>query len=113
MLSKPKLLKLDGGERSWATWSVTVRVRLGSSCGQGHQGRGETVLRRNVFEQSTEVGGALILELTDGDFAAVGLDITAQATPALPPGPGIGSGERAVRIPRQVMVAARAELPAA
>ena len=54
-----------------------------------------------------------ILERTDGDFVAVGLDITEEAAPVLPPGPGIGPKERAVRIPRQVMVAARAELPAA
>lgn len=54
-----------------------------------------------------------ILELTDGDFAAVGLDITEEAAPSLPPGPGIGPKERAVRIPRQVMVSVRSELPAA
>jgi len=53
-----------------------------------------------------------ILEIADGDFAAVGLDITDDALSAMPPGPGIGPKERAVRIPRQVMVAARAELPA-
>jgi hypothetical protein len=54
-----------------------------------------------------------ILEMVDGDFAAVGLDITAEAVKAMPPGPGIGPKENAVRIPRQVMIAAGGDLPAA
>jgi len=54
-----------------------------------------------------------ILEMVDGDFAAVGLDITEEAIPAMPPGPGIGPKERAVRIPRHVYLAARVEKPAA
>jgi hypothetical protein len=54
-----------------------------------------------------------ILEMSDGDFAAVGLDITAEAVKAMPPGPGIGPKEGAVKIPRHVMIAARAEIPAA
>ena len=54
-----------------------------------------------------------LLEMADGDFAGVGADITDEATPALPPGPGVGLNERIVRIPRHVMIAARAELPAA
>jgi len=54
-----------------------------------------------------------ILEMTDGDFAAVGLDITEAAVPAMPPGPGIGPRERAVKIPRHVMIGIRAEIPAA
>jgi len=54
-----------------------------------------------------------ILEGEDGDFVAVGPDITADAIKAMPPGPGIGPKEGAVRIPRAVMIAARAEIPAA
>ena len=54
-----------------------------------------------------------ILEMVDGDFAAVGPDITEEAKMAMPPGPGIGPKEGAVRIPRHVMLAVRAELPAA
>lgn len=53
-----------------------------------------------------------ILEMTDGDFAAVGPDITQEAVPAMLPGPGIGPNERAIRISRQVMLAAKNELPA-
>jgi len=54
-----------------------------------------------------------ILEMADGDFAAVGTDMTETALPAMPPGPGVGPQERVVRIPRKVMVGARAEIPAA
>lgn len=54
-----------------------------------------------------------ILEMADGDFAAVGTDITTEAIPALLPGAGVGPLERVVRIPRHVVIAARAEIPAA
>jgi hypothetical protein len=54
-----------------------------------------------------------ILELADGDFAAVGVDMTDEAIAAMPPGPGVGANERIVRIPRDVMIAAMAEIPAA
>lgn len=54
-----------------------------------------------------------ILEMTDGDFAVVGLEMTAEAVPAMPPGPGVGPIERVVRIPRHVLIAARADIPAA
>ena len=54
-----------------------------------------------------------LLEMTDGDFAAVGADITEKAAPLMPPGPGVGPNERVIRIPRQVLIASRAEIPAA
>jgi len=54
-----------------------------------------------------------LLELADGDFAGVGTDITDEAIPAMPPGPGVGPKERVIRIPRHVLIAARAEIPAA
>ena len=54
-----------------------------------------------------------ILELVGGDFAVVGVDMTAEAVPAMPPGPGVGPNERVVRIPRHVLVAARVEIPEA
>jgi hypothetical protein len=53
------------------------------------------------------------LEMADGDFAAVGTDITNEAVPAMPTGPGVGPNERVVRIPRRVMIAVRADIPAA
>ena len=52
-----------------------------------------------------------ILELTNGDFVVVGTDITEEAAKAMPAGPGIGPKERAVRIPRLVMVEVRSEIP--
>ena len=54
-----------------------------------------------------------VLELADGDFAAVGLDITQEAIPFMPPGPGVGANERVIRIPRQVLIKLRPEIPAA
>jgi hypothetical protein len=53
-----------------------------------------------------------ILEMADGDFAAVGALITEEATKAMPPGPGVGPNEGVVRIPRAVMIAARPDIPA-
>lgn len=52
-----------------------------------------------------------ILELDDGDFAIIGLDITDEATPVLPIGSGCGDGERIVRIPRSVLTAAKSDIP--
>ena len=53
-----------------------------------------------------------VFELTCGDFAIVGTDITAQAVSFLPPGSGCGAGERIVSVPRQTLVLARADIPA-
>jgi hypothetical protein len=50
-----------------------------------------------------------ILEMTDGDFAAVGALITDAAVKALPPGPGVASNEGVVKVPRAVMLSAMAE----
>lgn len=52
-----------------------------------------------------------ILEMSCGDFAAIGPDITSEAAGSLPPGPGVGPTERIIRIPRDVMVAARPDIP--
>jgi hypothetical protein len=54
-----------------------------------------------------------ILELNTGDFAVIGTDITDNAAGSLPPGSGCGPGERIVRIPRQTLVLARSDIPAA
>ena len=54
-----------------------------------------------------------ILELTSGDFAVIGTDITADAVGLLPPGSGCGTHERVVRIPRGLLVAARSDIPLA
>lgn len=51
-----------------------------------------------------------IWELTDGDFAIIGTDITAMAA-QLPPSAGCAPNERIVRIPRALLVRARSEIP--
>ena len=53
-----------------------------------------------------------VFELTSGDFAVIGSDITSEATGLLPAGSGCGPGERIVRIPRTTLIAARADIPA-
>jgi hypothetical protein len=71
-------------------------------------------LGQNGQEQcSTGAQCPQILEMTDGDFAAAGPDITAEATASLPPGPGVGPNEGIVRIPRKVMLAAVSDIVAA
>lgn len=54
-----------------------------------------------------------IFELTTGDFAIIGADITDQAASCLPPGSGCGPGERIISIPRRLLVLARSDIPAA
>ena len=53
-----------------------------------------------------------ILELDNGDFAIIGVDITSEASRCLPPTVGCGPDERIVRIPRQTLVLARSDIPA-
>jgi hypothetical protein len=52
-----------------------------------------------------------VLELKTGDFAIIGSDITEEARAHLPAGSGVGPGERVVKIPRHLLVAARADIP--
>jgi hypothetical protein len=52
-----------------------------------------------------------IFELTDGDFAIIGIDITDVAAEKLPPSAGCGPDERIVRLPRKTLVLARADIP--
>ena len=51
-----------------------------------------------------------ILELTDGDFAVIGPDITDVAG-ELPATAGCGPDERIIRLPRRILVDARAAIP--
>lgn len=53
-----------------------------------------------------------ILEMESGDFAVIGTDITDRACTSLPAGSGCGPAERVVQIPRQLLVAARNDIPA-
>ena len=53
-----------------------------------------------------------LFELPDGDFAVIGPDATADIAPHLPADAGCGPGERIVRVPRAVLLAARADIAA-
>jgi len=52
-----------------------------------------------------------IWELEDGDFAVIGIDITALAIAKLPPTAGCGTDERIVRLPRQLLLNAKRHIP--
>ena len=53
-----------------------------------------------------------ILEMESGDYAVIGTDITEEARARLLAGSGCGPDERIVRVPRNVFVRARSEIPA-
>ena len=52
-----------------------------------------------------------IWELADGDFAIIGKDITHSAAPMLPPTAGCGPDERIIRLPRNLLVNAKRDIP--
>lgn len=52
-----------------------------------------------------------ILELTDGDFAVIGVDITDEARGRLAFGASCGPDERVIRIPRTTLLRARPDIP--
>ena len=52
-----------------------------------------------------------IWELSNGDFAVIGIDITDAAKTQLPPTAGCGPDERIVLIPRNLLVQAKSEIP--
>jgi len=52
-----------------------------------------------------------IWELDNGDFAVIGIDITDIARMKLPPTAGCGSDERIVRLPRNILVNAKRDIP--
>ena len=49
-------------------------------------------------------------EKKDGNFAVCGPLITEEAIKAMPPGPGVGPKEGVVEVPREVFLAAVADL---
>jgi hypothetical protein len=53
-----------------------------------------------------------IWELADGDFAIIGIDMTDAAKSFLPATAGCGPDERIVRVPRRILVDAKADIPA-
>lgn len=63
-------------------------------------------------EQTAAASGCPdILELETGDFAIIGIDITARGLPQLPPTVGCGPDERIVWIPRKTLVRAKPDIP--
>lgn len=54
-----------------------------------------------------------IWELADGNFAVIGVDMTAAAAGRLPPTAGCGPDERVVWIPRGLLLAAKPAIPQA
>ena len=52
-----------------------------------------------------------IWELEDGNFAVIGIDMTAKALPHLPPTAGCGPDERVVWIPRNLLLEAKPDIP--
>ena len=50
-------------------------------------------------------------ELDTGDFVAIGIDATEELRDQLPPDVRIGPDERAVLIPRKLLVSARNRIP--
>lgn len=52
-----------------------------------------------------------IWELDDGDFAVIGIDITAAAMSRLPASAGCAPDERIVRLPRRLLVNAKPDIP--
>ena len=52
-----------------------------------------------------------ILELSDGDYAIIGVDITEAAQAHMFPTAGCGPDERVVRIPRHLLISAKRDIP--
>lgn len=52
-----------------------------------------------------------IWEMEDGDFAVIGITITEAAKPYLPQSAGCGLDESIVRVPREILVRAKKDIP--
>ncbi|HXI84703.1 MAG TPA: hypothetical protein VNL17_11515 [Verrucomicrobiae bacterium] len=52
-----------------------------------------------------------VFELDSGDFAVIGIDITAMTVQHLPPSAGCGPDERIVLVPRKTLVLAKPDIP--
>ncbi len=52
-----------------------------------------------------------VWELTNGDFAVIGRDITPEATAQLPAGVTCGPEERVVVVPRRTLLSAKPDIP--
>lgn len=52
-----------------------------------------------------------VWELDTGDFAIIGIEVTDELRPKLPPTASCGPDERIVLVPRRILVGARADIP--
>lgn len=50
-------------------------------------------------------------ELDNGDFALIGEDITSQASDVILPNSGVGPNERLIRVPRDLILSAKRQIP--
>lgn len=66
----------------------------------------------NGLQTSAANGCPDIWELADGDFAIIGIDITSEVAHRLPETAGCGPDERVIRLPRNLLVGARSDIPA-
>ncbi|MGC3990849.1 MAG: hypothetical protein QM796_14455 [Chthoniobacteraceae bacterium] len=67
----------------------------------------------NGAQTSSLQGCPDILELENGDFAIIGVDVTDALAGKLALGASCGPDERIIRIPRQTLVLAKQDIPAA
>ncbi len=65
----------------------------------------------NGAQTSSLKGCPDILELENGDFLVIGVDITDTAMDSLRFGASCGPDERVIRIPRKTLVLAKADIP--
>lgn len=66
--------------------------------------------REDGRKSSSSSGCPDILELEGGDIAIIGQDITESAIASLPPSAGCAPEERVIRIPRETLLRAKADI---
>lgn len=78
----------------------------------------EATIVKRVGKSPAELGNTSgtsgcpdVLELSNGDFAIIGQDLTDHYGPVLPAGAVLSAGERLVIVPRNMLAAAKRELP--
>ena len=112
---RDKLHALDNGTKGGTLRVKSTHVKRGQILWRSNYGKRIFMFKRRLG-QNGKLACSLghncpqILEMEDGDFAAVGPDITVKARGGLPPGPGIGPEECVVKVPREVMLAAMSDM---
>ncbi|MFC5180319.1 hypothetical protein [Actinomadura harenae] len=77
-----------------------------------------TGFRRRLGKSALELGNTTgdptcpdIWELDNGDIAVIGRDLTEQYSERLPADVSVGDGERLVVLPRNMLIAAKPDIP--